>query len=92
MKELFIYEKNKWYNYIGKSSFIEKFGIFLLENQNHSAVDEDRRTKDNNDFEHPSALAALCIDPSSTLTGGSILGDKTRMADLSRHPKVRNVN
>ncbi len=36
----------------------------------------------------PSKLAALCIDPSSTLTGGSILGDKTRMTDLSRHPKV----
>jgi LAO/AO transport system kinase len=33
-------------------------------------------------------LAALCIDPSSTLTGGSILGDKTRMTELSRHPKA----
>jgi LAO/AO transport system kinase len=31
-------------------------------------------------------LAVLTIDPSSQLTGGSILGDKTRMEDLSRNP------
>jgi len=31
-------------------------------------------------------LAVLAVDPSSTLTGGSILGDKTRMGDLSRDP------
>ena len=31
-------------------------------------------------------LAVLAIDPSSQLTGGSILGDKTRMEKLSRHP------
>jgi LAO/AO transport system kinase len=30
-------------------------------------------------------LAVLTIDPSSTLTKGSILGDKTRMEDLSRN-------
>lgn len=29
-------------------------------------------------------VAVLAIDPSSTLSGGSILGDKTRMEDLSR--------
>ncbi|MET0405859.1 MAG: methylmalonyl Co-A mutase-associated GTPase MeaB [Cystobacter sp.] len=29
-------------------------------------------------------VAVLAIDPSSTVTGGSILGDKTRMARLSR--------
>ena len=28
-------------------------------------------------------VAVLAVDPSSTLTGGSILGDKTRMAELS---------
>jgi LAO/AO transport system kinase len=28
----------------------------------------------------------LAVDPSSTRTGGSILGDKTRMGDLSRDP------
>lgn len=31
-------------------------------------------------------VAVLTVDPSSSLTGGSILGDKTRMDDLSRHP------
>lgn len=32
-----------------------------------------------------SRLAVLTVDPSSELSGGSILGDKTRMEDLSRH-------
>ncbi|MEX5631660.1 methylmalonyl Co-A mutase-associated GTPase MeaB [Parafrankia sp. FMc2] len=31
-------------------------------------------------------VAVLAVDPSSTRTGGSILGDKTRMADLSADP------
>lgn len=31
-------------------------------------------------------VAVLAIDPSSTLSGGSILGDKTRMEFLSVHP------
>ena len=31
-------------------------------------------------------VAVLAVDPSSSRTGGSILGDKTRMAELSRHP------
>ena len=30
-------------------------------------------------------LAVLAVDPSSSVTGGSILGDKTRMDELSRH-------
>lgn len=30
-------------------------------------------------------VAVLAVDPSSSVTGGSILGDKTRMANLSRH-------
>ncbi|WMX15072.1 methylmalonyl Co-A mutase-associated GTPase MeaB [Aureispira sp. CCB-E] len=33
-------------------------------------------------------LAVLAIDPSSQLTKGSILGDKTRMETLSVHPNV----
>lgn len=33
-------------------------------------------------------VAVLAIDPSSTLTGGSILGDKTRMARLAREPSA----
>ncbi len=33
-------------------------------------------------------IAVLAVDPSSSITGGSILGDKTRMARLSRHPRA----
>src|SRR5690606_12644388 len=33
-------------------------------------------------------VAVLAIDPSSTLSGGSILGDKTRMEDLARNPNA----
>eukprot|EP00968_Pinguiococcus_pyrenoidosus_P004084 scaffold268_cov236-Pinguiococcus_pyrenoidosus.AAC.27 len=33
-------------------------------------------------------LAVIPYDPSSTRTGGSILGDKTRMFELSRNPKA----
>lgn len=31
-------------------------------------------------------VAVLAVDPSSSLSGGSILGDKTRMEELSRNP------
>ena len=48
----------------GKSTFIESFGMTLIENGHRVAV--------------------LAVDPSSTRTGGSILGDKTRMTYLSR--------
>ncbi|RMF16533.1 MAG: methylmalonyl Co-A mutase-associated GTPase MeaB [Candidatus Dadabacteria bacterium] len=48
----------------GKSTFIEAFGMMLIE-QGHR-------------------VAVLSIDPSSRVSGGSILGDKTRMARLSR--------
>lgn len=51
---------------VGKSSFIEKLGLKLLEKKQKIAV--------------------LAIDPSSQLSGGSILGDKTRMEELSRSP------
>lgn len=33
-------------------------------------------------------VAVLAIDPSSSLSGGSILGDKTRMEDLARNPSA----
>jgi LAO/AO transport system kinase len=39
-------------------------------------VEQDRR------------CAVLTVDPSSARTGGSILGDRTRMEELSRHPRV----
>jgi len=48
----------------GKSTFIESFGQFLIQ-QGHK-------------------VAVLAIDPSSTISKGSILGDKTRMEKLSR--------
>lgn len=39
-------------------------------------------------IEQGSRLAVLAIDPSSPKTGGSILGDKTRMEKLARNPKA----
>lgn len=38
--------------------------------------------------ERGSNVAVLAVDPSSSRTGGSILGDKTRMERLSRDPKA----
>jgi LAO/AO transport system kinase len=37
-------------------------------------------------IEHGHRVAVLAVDPSSTRTGGSILGDKTRMPRLATHP------
>lgn len=53
---------------VGKSTFIESFGMHLLAQGKKVAV--------------------LAIDPSSTLSKGSILGDKTRMEQLSVHPNA----
>ena len=39
-------------------------------------------------IEDGNKVAVLAIDPSSKQTGGSILGDKTRMENLSRHPNA----
>jgi LAO/AO transport system kinase len=50
---------------VGKSTFIEAFGLHVIETGHKVAV--------------------LAIDPSSMLTGGSILGDKTRMGKLAQH-------
>jgi LAO/AO transport system kinase len=74
----------------GKSTWIETFGTMLLKDQETMQTKEMKKETTNNDNNtvlpfHPSKLAVLCIDPSSTLTGGSILGDKTRMMHLSRH-------
>jgi LAO/AO transport system kinase len=33
-------------------------------------------------------VAVLAVDPSSSVSGGSILGDKTRMEELARHPQA----
>jgi LAO/AO transport system kinase len=48
---------------VGKSSFIESFGLRL--------VDQGHR------------VAVLAVDPSSSVSKGSILGDKTRMEELA---------
>jgi len=48
---------------VGKSTFIEALGLYLIERGHRVAV--------------------LTIDPSSSVSGGSILGDKTRMERLS---------
>ncbi len=53
---------------VGKSTFIETLGLFLIERGHRVAV--------------------LTIDPSSTVSGGSILGDKTRMERLSMHERA----
>ena len=51
---------------VGKSTFIETFGLRL--------VDAGHR------------LAVLAVDPSSSVSKGSILGDKTRMEKLATDP------
>ena len=53
---------------VGKSTFIEALGLYLIERGHRVAV--------------------LAIDPSSSVSGGSILGDKTRMEQLSVHEKA----
>jgi LAO/AO transport system kinase len=53
---------------VGKSTFIEAFGLQLIA--------EGLR------------VAVLAVDPSSARSGGSILGDKTRMEYLSREPSA----
>lgn len=53
---------------VGKSTFIESFGLHVIE-QGHR-------------------MAVLAVDPSSPRSGGSILGDKTRMEMLSRDERA----
>ncbi len=53
---------------VGKSTFIENLGNYL--------IDEGHK------------VAVLAVDPSSAVSGGSILGDKTRMEQLSKRPEA----
>ncbi|MFG5383068.1 methylmalonyl Co-A mutase-associated GTPase MeaB [Yoonia sp. R2-816] len=53
---------------VGKSTFIERFGLML--------TGQGLR------------VAVLAVDPSSARSGGSILGDKTRMEQLARDPNA----
>lgn len=53
---------------VGKSTFIEALGMYLIEDGHRVAV--------------------LAVDPSSSINGGSILGDKTRMEQLSQRTEA----
>ncbi len=53
---------------VGKSTFIESFGLEVIK--------------------HGHKLAVLAVDPSSKISKGSILGDKTRMEQLAVHPSA----
>ena len=53
---------------VGKSTFIEAFGQYLIDAGHQVAV--------------------LAIDPSSKISGGSILGDKTRMTELAKRKEA----
>jgi LAO/AO transport system kinase len=53
---------------VGKSTFIEAFGLAVIEKGHKVAV--------------------LAVDPSSRRGGGSLLGDKTRMAELARDARA----
>ncbi|MBL8288494.1 MAG: methylmalonyl Co-A mutase-associated GTPase MeaB [Rubrivivax sp.] len=56
----------------GKSTFIEALGLHLLDGL----------------AERGHRVAVLAVDPSSALSGGSILGDKTRMDKLAVHERA----
>lgn len=53
---------------VGKSTFIESFGSYL--------IDQGKK------------VAVLAVDPSSSVSHGSILGDKTRMENLVTKPNA----
>jgi LAO/AO transport system kinase len=53
---------------VGKSTFIEAFGMHLIRSGKKVAV--------------------LAVDPTSGVSGGSILGDKTRMSRLATEPNA----
>lgn len=65
---------------VGKSTFLESFGLMLT--GNGSGHSSGRSTGQG------LRVAVLAVDPSSVLSGGSILGDKTRMERLSRDPRA----
>ena len=76
----------------GKSTFIERFGLHLLGMDSEGNVTRIERSPSQSQSKsslpiwYPLNLGVLSIDPSSSYSGGSILGDKTRMPELSRHP------
>ena len=72
----------------GKSTMIEALGKYLLDPPPHLWDDDEDSKSTTANLWFPKRLGVLCIDPSSHRTGGSILGDKTRMTDLSVHPRA----
>jgi len=79
----------------GKSTLIEAFGKYLLGLEDEETSDNDTTTAAAaaaaaaTPMMIPHQLAVVCVDPSSVLQGGSILGDKTRMPTLSAaHDRV----
>ena len=54
---------------VGKSTFIESFGMYLIRSLNKR-------------------IAVLTVDPSSSISKGAILGDKTRMQSLVQSSKA----
>lgn len=72
----------------GKSSFIESFGKYILNLSTSRKATTDDNSSNAGTIWIPDKLAVVCIDPSSLRTGGSILGDKTRMPVLSSDPRA----
>jgi LAO/AO transport system kinase len=77
----------------GKSTMIEALGKYILQlKESNGGATENIESKTAKSPEphiwSPNRLAVLCIDPSSVRSGGSILGDKTRMQELSRNPRA----
>lgn len=66
---------------VGKSTFIEAFGQHVT----GADVAPDESAAPDADAHR---LAVLAVDPSSKRSGGSILGDKTRMEALARNPNA----
>lgn len=74
----------------GKSSLIEAIGMHLT--NLHKTKLAEGALKGSNDPDvfpnRPLKVAVIAVDPSSSRCGGSILGDKTRMTELTRQPNA----
>ncbi len=57
----------------GKSSLVNRLALQLTQAENGRPVPR---------------MAVLAVDPSSPFSGGSLLGDRVRMRDLTEHPEI----
>ena len=57
----------------GKSSLVNRLALQLAQAENGRPVPR---------------VAVLAVDPSSPFSGGSLLGDRVRMRDLTEHPEI----